>query len=359
MSHVSGIGYYTTTFNLPADWSGANGAYLDIESLCRNTAYVWVNDQRAVGLDFVAGFVDVSGLLKPGENTIKIEVASTLRNRMINLGYSGMNNTSAYLPPVGTEYTGPAAGGRYNMRMPVADYGMVGNVTLVTYTEASIQSSVLADIRSDEAEVVVNTPASYIVSLDNAKGAGIVTLSFTFDSSYLNIIDATPLNGLAILSPLSLEYVSGGVWKGTVKLICPNFVKNNDPLDILRINGKARDTLGETVVTLADFYVTGNVDGYSGTLPCSINTASATTSIVAKTPVYSKYDLNKDGKINELDLAIAVFYYLKNDLEADWEAVTFDIASAKDCDVARNGVVDLADLIEIIANYCDSYNLFP
>ena len=72
-----------------------------------------------------------------------------------------------------------------------------------------------------------------------------------------------------------------------------------------------------------------------------------------------KYDLNKDGKIDESDLAIAVFYYLKNDLEADWEEVKFDIASAKDCDVARNGVVDLADLIEIMANYCDSYNLYP
>ena len=37
---VSGVGTYTTTFELPADWSDNNGAYLDIESLCRNTAYV-------------------------------------------------------------------------------------------------------------------------------------------------------------------------------------------------------------------------------------------------------------------------------------------------------------------------------
>ncbi|MCL2163178.1 MAG: dockerin type I domain-containing protein, partial [Oscillospiraceae bacterium] len=68
-----------------------------------------------------------------------------------------------------------------------------------------------------------------------------------------------------------------------------------------------------------------------------------------------KYDLNHDGKIDELDLAIVVYYYLANDLEADWEVVKFDIASAKDCDVAVNGRVDLADMIEVIANYCDSY----
>ncbi|MCL2165250.1 MAG: hypothetical protein FWH55_12900, partial [Oscillospiraceae bacterium] len=71
--------------------------------------------------------------------------------------------------------------------------------------------------------------------------------------------------------------------------------------------------------------------------------------------VFSKYDLNHDGRIDELDLAIVVFYYLANDLEADWEVVMFDIASAKDCDVAVNGRVDLADMIEVIANYCDSY----
>ncbi|MCL2164545.1 MAG: hypothetical protein FWH55_09180 [Oscillospiraceae bacterium] len=50
-----------------------------------------------------------------------------------------------------------------------------------------------------------------------------------------------------------------------------------------------------------------------------------------------------------------MFHYLANDLEADWETVKFDIASAKDCDVAQNGRVDLADMTEVIANYCDSY----
>ena len=142
-------------------------------------------------------------------------------------------------------------------------------------------------------------------------------------------------------------------------MFCPNFVKVDGPLDILKISGSARDVIGNTTVTLTDLKVTGNVSGYSGTMPSAIKTASATTSIVDRAPVYSKYDLNKDGKIDEDDLTIAVFYYLKNDLDADWEDVLFDVASAKDCDVARNGKVDLADLIEIMANYCASYNLLP
>jgi len=141
--------------------------------------------------------------------------------------------------------------------------------------------------------------------------------------------------------------------------MCPGFVQTNNPLDILKITGTARDVLGVTAVTLTDIAVTGDMNGLSGALPSTIRTAGAATTVVERVPTYSKYDLNKDGKIDELDLAIAVFYYLANDLEADWEVVKFDKASAKDCDVARNGVVDLADLIEIIANYCDSYNLYP
>ncbi|MCL2164091.1 MAG: family 78 glycoside hydrolase catalytic domain, partial [Oscillospiraceae bacterium] len=218
-------------------------------------------------------------------------------------------------------------------------------------------NTVLASIRSDEAAVEVNAPASYIVSLNNAKGVGVVTLSFTADSRYLDLTGATPLNGFSILEPLSWEYVGSQLWKGTVKLYCPGFTQNNDQLDALNISGIARDLLGNTTVTLTGFVVTGDVNGASGTLPSAIMTAEAVTSIVPKAPVYSKYDLNHDGRIDELDLAIVVFYYLANDLEADWEVVMFDIASAKDCDVARNGRVDLADMIELIANYCDSYDL--
>ncbi|MEE1492185.1 MAG: LPXTG cell wall anchor domain-containing protein, partial [Massilioclostridium sp.] len=128
---VSGVGTYTTTFELPADWSDNNGAYLDIESLCRNTAYVWVNGQRATGLDFVTGNIDVSELLQPGVNTIKIEVSSTLRNRLVDLKYPGMNPNSTYTPE---DY--PLAD-RPAIRIPAADYGMTGEVTLETYTKVA------------------------------------------------------------------------------------------------------------------------------------------------------------------------------------------------------------------------------
>lgn len=67
---VSGIGYYSTSFTLPENWSEANGAILSIESLGGNAAEVYVNGEKAVGFDFIARKMDISKLLQPGENTI-------------------------------------------------------------------------------------------------------------------------------------------------------------------------------------------------------------------------------------------------------------------------------------------------
>ena len=338
---VSGLGFYTTKFNLPANWSDNNGAYLKVDSVGGSLAAVYVNGQKAKGFDFMSGEVDVSELLKPGENDIRVEVSTSLRNRLKQRGHSNASNSN--------EFNGYTTGG-----YPYADYGLMGEAKLVTYTVAPIMPEVKASIRADATSVGLNEPASYTVSLEDAKGVGVVTLSFTADSRYLDLNNATALDGFTILSPLAWEYVGAQRWKGTVELYCAGFVQNNDPLDVLRISGVALDLLGNTTVTLTGFAATGDEHGYSNALPSAIKVADATTSIVTKT-VFSKYDLNHDGRIDELDLAIVVFYYLANDLEADWEVVMFDIASAKDCDVAVNGRVDLADMIEVIANYCDSY----
>ncbi|MCL2164588.1 MAG: glycoside hydrolase family 78 protein [Oscillospiraceae bacterium] len=216
---------------------------------------------------------------------------------------------------------------------------------------AGYVAPVQADINSP-ATVTVNAPVSYTVSLEYAMGAGVVTLGFTADSRYLDLPGATALGGFSILEPLTWEYIGGQMWKGTVKLYNPGFVQSNAPLDILEISGATLGLVGDTTVTLTDFEVTGDVSGFANSIPCEIRKAEAATSIAQ---AYSKYDLNHDGRIDELDLAIVVFYYLANDLEADWDVVKFDIASAKDCDVAVNGRVDLADMIEVIANYADSY----
>jgi len=333
VTSVSGVGSYTTSFTLPTNWNAGNTAIFKAESLGGSTARVYVNGVKADAVDIFDVNLDITDLVHPGENTIEVQIATGLTNYRL-----GINQASGGASDIGGPY----------------DYGMLGEAAIVTYTNAVVIPNVLAYIRTDEASVGVNSPTSYTISLSNAQGAGVVTLSFTTDSRYLDLYNATALNSFSIIDPLTWEYIGGQVWRGTVKLYCPGFVQSSAPIDILNISGMALDLLGDTTVTLTGITVTGDMYGFSGDMPSVIMTAEAATSIVSKT-VFSKYDLNHDGRIDELDLAIVVYYYLANDLEADWDVVKFDIASAKDCDVALNGRVDLADMIEVIANYCDSY----
>ncbi|WP_438302440.1 glycosyl hydrolase [Streptomyces sp. HUAS TT11] len=116
---VSGVGTYSTTFRLPSTWNASNGAYLNVGSTGGALAQVWVNGQK-IPYDFIAGRIDVSSALKPGTNTLQIEVSSSLRNQMRTLGYPNLPNANT------------VAGA-------VASYGLQGDVSLETYTIAVVE----------------------------------------------------------------------------------------------------------------------------------------------------------------------------------------------------------------------------
>ena len=67
------------------DASAADGAYLDLGAFLQN-AVVEVNGQRAETVDVIDPVIDLAGLLKDGENTLRITMTSTLANRMLAMG---------------------------------------------------------------------------------------------------------------------------------------------------------------------------------------------------------------------------------------------------------------------------------
>lgn len=125
---VSGVGYYTTTFQLPENFAENNGAYLNIGSTNGNSAAVYVNGRKVSGVDFDKLKVDISDTLVKGENTIKVEVSSTLNNRLKARGY--YNNIK--------DISSMMSGGNESIKTNVQDYGMTGKTTLVTYTIENI-----------------------------------------------------------------------------------------------------------------------------------------------------------------------------------------------------------------------------
>ena len=122
MSHVSGIGTYTTDFDLPERWGEENGACLVMESAGGGSVEAWVNGKKTPGIDIRTLRVDITPLLRPGRNHLRIQVASTLTNRMLQRDYQSKKS-------------------RWTDSFPsVQDYGLMGDVSIVPYTTASLQT---------------------------------------------------------------------------------------------------------------------------------------------------------------------------------------------------------------------------
>lgn len=122
---VSGVGYYSTTFTLPEGFTAQNGAYLDLGKL-DSSVKVTINGQDASDVNVDRARVDVSGLLKDGENTLEIRLSTTLTNRVLSLG----------LQPAG-------AADLFGMAFPLYingyyAYGLT-EVTLIPYAEAVVE----------------------------------------------------------------------------------------------------------------------------------------------------------------------------------------------------------------------------
>ena len=338
LANISGRGLYTKTFTLGGDFTGA---YLSLGKTYDNILEVTINGQVLPPADQFNKVFDLGSYVKSGSNTITVLTGTTLYKANVAAGgwartTTWINNTYANL------------------------YGLYGDVTVTPYVDVAVYDSnaVQVDIRADAADVVVNNKASYTVSLDNTKGVGIVELSFTFDGYALDkdSITVTPLNGFTqgIYPDLAFQYLGSGIWKGTVKyMYLPSgggYVKADGPLDILKISGTAID-IGSATVTITGFSVSGNNGTGVGPMLSQIRIADATATIGSKPAVYSKYDLNKDGSIDETDLLYLVYFYQWNDRDVGWDTADLYGIFAKDCDFQINGKVDLADMIELTANY--------
>ncbi|HEY4280087.1 MAG TPA: glycosyl hydrolase [Conexibacter sp.] len=111
LENASGIGRYTTTVTLGKDWNDGLGALLDLGEVY-DTFRVFVNGKSLGPLDQLNTTVDVGDALKQGKNTLLVEVASTLNNRL--------------------RVSNPAVFGK---NKPV-NYGLIGPVSLLPYGEA-------------------------------------------------------------------------------------------------------------------------------------------------------------------------------------------------------------------------------
>jgi len=228
-----------------------------------------------------------------------------------------------------------------------------------------------ASITASTDAVVVNKPIDFTISVENMIDVNLIDVEFTYDASYFDIGGAAaliPLGGFSILSASIESSYGSSIYNGKVTLMSGGaFITEKGVLDILKFSGSSKGKIGDTAVTLDSITLFGKkASGNSGEWDCAIVAGAADVSVKDWVEVFSKYDLNKGpvsadrmtSIVDALDLSIAVSFYQMRDTDPDWESPGFNGVTAKLADVNGSGVVNLADLIEIMANY-GPYSVFP
>ena len=67
--------------------------------------------------------------------------------------------------------------------------------------------------------------------------------------------------------------------------------------------------------------------------------------------VATTYDLNGDGKVDQLDITVAQAAYQACSADSDWNTPGTNGVAPSACDVTGDGVVDIQDLIAIYLNF--------
>lgn len=83
LKDVSGVGTYTTNFELPADWKSGLGAVLQLGEVL-DSFTLSVNGNK-IPVNQIGATAEVGQYLQGGTNDIEVRVATTLNNRLSSL----------------------------------------------------------------------------------------------------------------------------------------------------------------------------------------------------------------------------------------------------------------------------------
>lgn len=129
---ASGIGTYTTTFDLPSTWTPSHGATISLGQVT-DTVTLKVNGQ-AVAVNQLDATADLGSALHAGTNELEVVVATTLQNRLAQLNPATFYNTRG-----------------------IQENGLVGPVVVTPYATAAVR------FQADPVEAPVATSSPSVV----------------------------------------------------------------------------------------------------------------------------------------------------------------------------------------------------
>lgn len=92
---VSGVGVYTTEFEMPSDYKEGQEAYIHC-GFIKDAYGVTIND-KDIEIDPISGLANVTDFVKPGKNTIKMIVATSMLNAILKENSSILNEEGRVL----------------------------------------------------------------------------------------------------------------------------------------------------------------------------------------------------------------------------------------------------------------------
>ena len=236
-----------------------------------------------------------------------------------------------------------------DLEMPITD-----NIVLVPklfpLNTALVSITGTASVASGSA-----AEATYTISAMRMPPVSGIELEFEVDGRYLSSKNFEAMNGFDFIiegnygTPIYWKN-NGDIWTGKVTLLDKSAggIGSNSPgfgggdVDLLRMIFNVKEgALGPADVKLN--YILMSLDGEW--VAADIVDGVATTIFEQW---YSPYDLTKDGVIDLNDLTFALQYLGVTSADPAW-------AEAYVCDLDPNGVIEVADLILILANYTISY----
>ncbi|MCL1808997.1 MAG: hypothetical protein FWG42_04405 [Clostridiales bacterium] len=213
--------------------------------------------------------------------------------------------------------------------------------------------TVLAHLSTDTVSYASND-VEYTLSLAYAKDVLAAELEFEIDGSMLAGKGLLGLNGFEAMNGILWTYAGGDKWNGNVTLALPSGsttgLTSVAPVDIAKFIFTPKG-FGNATMALTSFRVVG-LDGTTIYLDPAIGYGSATT-VIAK----SKYDLNRDGVVDALDLGIMLLYCGFDADSPDWSALIKvndawgNGVTASMCDVNSDGLIDMLDLLDLFIHY--------
>ncbi|MCL1810002.1 MAG: amidohydrolase family protein [Clostridiales bacterium] len=256
------------------------------------------------------------------------------------------------------EYKGTLSGiptctGTYKVTVQAENY--LGSDT----KELTIEIGAVVKVKLGVAEVSgIEGDVEYTLSIGGAQDVLDIEFVFEVDSSMLSWKGLDTLNGFTTVDGIAWRSMGGDIWRGTATIAYPagdsvGFTTVGDTV-IAKLVFAPR-ALGDAAVKLLGFKAVGYVDGVTQYLDSIIVTGEATTFIDKL--IYSKYDLNKDGVVDALDLGIMLLYcgFDKDSLNWDTLVKVNDSkgkgVTASMCDVNEDGVIDMLDLLDLFIHY--------